>query len=204
MNPGEIIPAGSSIGFNEKPPPDWPSGREWKRRVWVKNDGDRAIQVGSHFHFYEANSGFAKDSDDPAEENQVGYSPEGLVILKSENGPPLTPAEKKSLIAGYRLDIPAGTAWRFEPDGTPEEVPLVGLSGKGTVWGLSTDGMLKKFRWIPAPATQGQSSNQAGPRPLGPVRRLFGLPGAALSRLLAGFRRGSKAPRPPGSTGGSA
>jgi urease subunit beta len=204
MNPGEIIPRGSPIGFNENPSPGWPSRRKWKRKVWVRNDGDRAIQVGSHFHFYEANSGFTKSADDPSTGNQVGCSPKGLVILSGENGPPLTSAEKKKLIAGYRLDIPAGTAWRFEPDGTPEEVPLVGLSGKGTVWGLSTDGTLRNFRWFPARPAQGQTANQARPLTQGPFRRLSGLPGAAWDRLSVWPRRRREFPRTPGSTGGGA
>jgi urease subunit beta len=68
----------------------------------VSNSGDRPIQVGSHYHFFETN---------PA--------------LKFER--------KKA--RGMRLDIPAGTAVRFEP-GQTREVTLVALAGKRTVYGF--------------------------------------------------------------------
>jgi urease subunit beta len=68
----------------------------------VSNTGDRPIQVGSHYHFFETN---------PA--------------LKFER--------KKA--RGMRLDIPAGTAVRFEP-GQAREVNLVALAGKRTVYGF--------------------------------------------------------------------
>jgi urease subunit beta len=68
----------------------------------VANAGDRPIQVGSHYHFFETN---------PA--------------LKFER--------KKT--RGMRLDIPAGTAVRFEP-GQSREVTLVALAGKRTVYGF--------------------------------------------------------------------
>ncbi len=69
----------------------------------VANTGDRPVQVGSHFHFYEANS--ALDFD-------------------------------RSAALGYRLNIPAGTAVRFEP-GIAREVELVALAGKREVYGLN-------------------------------------------------------------------
>jgi urease beta subunit len=138
MEPGEtIIPEDAScIDFNAEPEgwrQKWP-GREWTRTVRVRNEGDRAIQVGSHFHFYEANPGFREVPRPPA--GKVGFEPKGLVVLNNE----------RHLTLGYRLDIPAGTAWRFEPD-EECEVPLVSLSGDGTVWGLSTEGTLQKFKW---------------------------------------------------------
>jgi urease subunit beta len=68
----------------------------------VSNSGDRPIQVGSHYHFFETN---------PA--------------LKFE----------RAKSRGFRLDIPAGTAMRFEP-GQSREVHLVALSGKREVYGL--------------------------------------------------------------------
>ena len=75
----------------------------------VANSGDRPIQVGSHYHFFETN---------PA--------------LKFER--------KKA--RGMRLDIPAGTAVRFEP-GQTREVTLVALAGKRTVYGFRQDVMGK-------------------------------------------------------------
>ena len=69
----------------------------------VANSGDRPIQVGSHYHFFETN---------PA--------------LKFE----------RAKTRGYRLDIPAGTAVRFEP-GVAQHVSLVPLAGSREVHGLS-------------------------------------------------------------------
>ena len=69
----------------------------------VANKGDRPVQVGSHFHFYEANSALDFDRDSAL---------------------------------GYRLNIPAGTAVRFEP-GIAREVELVALAGKREVFGLN-------------------------------------------------------------------
>lgn len=148
MKPGEINATGGAISFNAEPN-DWQQnqpGRPWKRTVRVKNCGDRAIQVGSHFHFYEANSGFTKYPSDPVTNENVGYEPDGLVVLDG-NKKPVSLAEKERLTAGYRLDIPAGTAWRFEPGFTYDDVPLVALSGDGTVWGLSTEGTLNGYQW---------------------------------------------------------
>jgi len=69
----------------------------------VANTGDRPIQVGSHFHFFEVNA--ALDFD-------------------------------RSAARGFRLNIPAGTAVRFEP-GDEREVELVALAGSREVWGLN-------------------------------------------------------------------
>ena len=75
----------------------------------VANTGDRPIQVGSHYHFFETNQ-----------------------ALKFER--------KKA--RGMRLDIPAGTAVRFEP-GQRREVTLVALAGSRTVYGFRGDVMGK-------------------------------------------------------------
>ena len=72
-------------------------------RIIVSNKGDRPIQVGSHFHFFEVNE--ALDFDRP----------------KSR---------------GFRLNIAAGTAVRFEP-GDTKEVELVALAGTRQVFGLN-------------------------------------------------------------------
>ncbi|MFN5513232.1 MAG: urease subunit beta [Cyanobacteriota bacterium] len=86
MIPGEIITPQGEIELNP---------RRHVQILTVANSGDRPIQVGSHFHFYEVN---------PA--------------LQFE----------RELARGMRLDIPAGTATRFEP-GDTKEVQLVALAG---------------------------------------------------------------------------
>lgn len=91
---GEIITAPGDIELN--------AGRE-SITLNVKNTGDRAVQVGSHYHFFEANK--ALDFD-----------------------------RNKTL--GFRLDIPAGTAIRFEP-GTDADVTLVALAGTRRVFGFA-------------------------------------------------------------------
>jgi urease beta subunit len=73
-------------------------------QVTVANTGDWPIQVGSHFHFFEANKALAFD---------------------------------RSRAWGMRLDIPAGTAVRFEP-GDEKVVPLVALAGAREVHGLAS------------------------------------------------------------------
>jgi len=75
----------------------------------VANTGDRPIQVGSHYHFFETNPALRFD-------------------------------RKKA--RGMRLDIPAGTAVRFEP-GQTREVSLVALAGKRTIYGFRADVMGK-------------------------------------------------------------
>lgn len=94
MIPGEIITREGSLILNE--------GRETKT-IKVANTGDRPVQVGSHFHFYETNPGLDFD---------------------------------REAARGFRLDIPAGTAVRFEP-GQSREVNLVKYAGTGTVYGFN-------------------------------------------------------------------
>ena len=69
----------------------------------VANTGDRPIQVGSHYHFYEINEALAFD---------------------------------RKQARGFRLNIPAGTAVRFEP-GDTREVELVALAGRRAVYGFN-------------------------------------------------------------------
>lgn len=97
--PGEMLVADEPIIAN--------AGRS-TRTVTVTNTGDRPVQVGSHFHFMEANPALAFD---------------------------------REAAFGHRLNIPAGTAVRFEP-GETKTVPLVELGGSGRVIGLNglTDG----------------------------------------------------------------
>ena len=80
------------------------------RTVSVWNTGDRAIQVGSHFHFFEVNRALRFD---------------------------------REAAFGMRLDVPAGTAVRFEP-GDRKDVPLVAIGGTRRARGLNglTDGSL--------------------------------------------------------------
>lgn len=94
MIPGEMIFQDGDLELN--------AGRPTVR-LQVANTGDRPIQVGSHFHFYEVNE-----------------------ALKFER--------EQSL--GMRLDIPAGTAVRFEP-GDQREVVLVGFVGSRQVYGFN-------------------------------------------------------------------
>ena len=94
MIPGELFVEAGEIALNV--------GRE-RRAVAVANTGDRPVQVGSHYHFYETN---------PALEFE------------------------RERARGFRLDIPAGTAVRFEP-GDEREVELVALAGTREVWGLN-------------------------------------------------------------------
>lgn len=96
MIPGEILPAYGDIELN--------AGRPTVT-VLVANSGDRPIQVGSHYHFFETNLALHFDRD---------------------------------LSRGYRLDIPAGTAVRFEP-GQQREVQLVAFAGHRRVYGFRGD-----------------------------------------------------------------
>lgn len=93
MIPGEIIPAAGEIELNVGSP---------SITLLIANSGDRPIQVGSHYHFFETN---------PA--------------LQFE----------RERARGYRLDIPAGTAVRFEP-GQQREVRLIPLGGLRRVYGF--------------------------------------------------------------------
>ncbi|WP_133718860.1 urease subunit beta [Methylocaldum gracile] len=93
MIPGEIIVEDGEIELN--------AGRE-AITVVVANTGDRPIQVGSHYHFFETNPALRFDRD---------------------------------LARGYRLEIPAGAAVRFEP-GQTREVRLVPFAGKRRVYGF--------------------------------------------------------------------
>ncbi|MDY0883745.1 urease subunit gamma [Dongia soli] len=92
--PGEIIAAPGDIELN--------AGRRSITLV-AKNSGDRPIQIGSHYHFFEANR--ALDFD-------------------------------RAAAFGLHLDIPAGTAVRFEP-GEEKEVALVAFGGAGEILGLN-------------------------------------------------------------------
>ncbi|MEL6249538.1 MAG: urease subunit beta [Cyanobacteria bacterium J06648_16] len=94
MIPGELIAAEGALELN--------AGRP-VTELSVANTGDRPIQVGSHFHFFEVNPALTFDRD---------------------------------AARGQRLDIPAGTAIRFEP-GDEKTVRVVPLVGERQVYGLN-------------------------------------------------------------------
>lgn len=94
MLPGEVIVAAGDIELN--------AGRA-TAVVKVANTGDRPIQVGSHYHFYETNAALEFD---------------------------------RAVSRGFRLNIPAGTAVRFEP-GQTREVELVAYAGARAVYGFN-------------------------------------------------------------------
>lgn len=93
MIPGEVITQAGEIELN--------AGRD-TIEVEVANTGDRPIQVGSHYHFFETNPALSFERDKAR---------------------------------GFRLDIPAGTAVRFEP-GQSRTVKLVALTGDRAVYGF--------------------------------------------------------------------
>ena len=92
--PGELLPEEGELELN--------AGRP-VTTLTVANTGDRPVQVGSHFHFFEANAALSFDRD---------------------------------AARGLRLDIPAGTAIRFEP-GDSRDVQLVPLAGARRVFGFN-------------------------------------------------------------------
>jgi urease subunit beta len=92
--PGELLPEPGEIELN--------AGRP-VTTITVANTGDRPVQVGSHFHFFEANSALRFNRD---------------------------------AARGLRLDIPAGTAIRFEP-GDSRDVNLVPFAGARKVFGFN-------------------------------------------------------------------
>ena len=94
MIPGEIITAPGDVELN--------AGR-LRISLSVANTGDRPIQVGSHYHFYETNPALAFE---------------------------------REKTRGFRLDIPAGTAVRFEP-GQSRTVDLVAYAGTRVVYGFN-------------------------------------------------------------------
>ena len=93
MIPGEVFTPDGTIELNQGAA---------TVTLRVANTGDRPVQVGSHYHFFETNEGLHFDRDKAR---------------------------------GMRLDIPAGTAVRFEP-GQERDVTLVPLSGKREVYGF--------------------------------------------------------------------
>ena len=96
MIPGEMIVAKGEIELN--------AGRE-TISIEVANSGDRPIQIGSHYHFYETNSALLFD---------------------------------REKTKGYRLDIAAGTAVRFEP-GQTRTITLIEYAGDRKIYGFNAE-----------------------------------------------------------------
>lgn len=91
--PGELLPEPGTIQINVD---------RQRCCLTIANTGDRPVQVGSHYHFFETNQALQFD---------------------------------REAARGFRLDIPAGTAVRFEP-GQTRQVTLVRLAGSGEVYGF--------------------------------------------------------------------
>jgi len=94
MKPGEIITPEGDIELNQ--------GKE-TLTILVANTGDRPVQIGSHFHFFEVNTALTFE---------------------------------REATKGMRLDIPSGTAVRFEP-GDEKEVTLIPFAGSREIYGFN-------------------------------------------------------------------
>ena len=94
MKPGEIITKKGEIDLNKD---------SNKIKLKVSNSGDRPVQVGSHYHFFETNEHLLFDRD---------------------------------LAYGKRLNIPSGTAVRFEP-GQSKDVELIEIKGLKKIYGFN-------------------------------------------------------------------
>ncbi|WP_295543789.1 urease subunit beta [uncultured Thiohalocapsa sp.] len=122
MIPGEVLTAAGDIDLNVGRP---------VLTVAVANTGDRPIQVGSHYHFYETNA-----------------------ALSFEREP----------TRGHRLDIPAGTAVRFEP-GQRRTVDLVPYAGSRIVYGFNAKVMGPLDSGGDPPDTGADAAADAGDTP---------------------------------------
>lgn len=123
MIPGELMVAPGEIELN--------AGRA-TLRLTVANSGDRPIQVGSHYHFFETNAALRFD---------------------------------RERTRGYRLNIAAGTAVRFEP-GQRREVELVALAGDRIVYGFQARVMGR----LEARTAKQRTARKSTPRPSSPLK----------------------------------
>lgn len=98
MIPGEIFPATDPVSINQQ---------RGTVKIRVANTGDRPIQVGSHYHFFEVNSALSFE---------------------------------REKTRGFRLNIPAGTAVRFEP-GQSRAIELVEYAGLRAIYGFNAQVM---------------------------------------------------------------
>ena len=125
MIPGEVITQDGEITLN--------AGRD-AVTLAVANTGDRPVQIGSHYHFYETNEALAFDRaatrgrrlDIPAG-TAVRFEPGESKTVNLVAAPSRALDFDRAVAAGMRLDIPAGTAVRFEP-GQRRTVQLVATS----------------------------------------------------------------------------
>jgi len=127
MIPGELFVREGDIELNK--------GRR-TATLTVANAGDRPIQVGSHYHFFETNPALQFD---------------------------------RAKARGMRLNIPAGTAVRFEP-GQSRQVTLVALAGARTVYGFRQEVMGALDKAAPKAKTKSAQAKKAAGRPK-PARR---------------------------------
>lgn len=149
--PGAVATSGNPIVLND--------GRR-TIELQVANTGDRPIQVGSHYHFIEANRALQFD-------RRAAY--------------------------GMRLDIPAGTAVRFEP-GETRSVRLVAIGGRRTIHGGNA--------WASGPVTEGRDLQGAHGAPAGAERGRA--PASGRLRASASSRRSvSGGGTAPGGSGGA-
>ena len=94
MKPGEVITNNDKIDLNKDAK---------VTKIKISNSGDRPVQVGSHYHFFETNEYLVFD---------------------------------RELSYGKRLNIPSGTAVRFEP-GQSKDVELIEINGKKKIYGFN-------------------------------------------------------------------
>lgn len=124
MKPGEILTAADDVPLNP--------GRK-RVSVHVANTSDRAIQVGSHYHFAAVNPDLEINHGD------------------------------RTAVWGHRLDIPAGTAVRFEP-GRDREVSLVPIEGAARIPGLRVEYAGDLAGGHPGPVVPVYGEKGEGPR----------------------------------------
>jgi len=132
MIPGEMMVLDGELELN-------PGRRTVK--LTVANSGDRPIQVGSHFHFFETNEALSFD---------------------------------RAAARGFRLNIAAGTAVRFEP-GQQREVELVALAGDRIVYGFNS----KVMGPLDGPRRLGSAPRKLAPSPAKRARAGVGTSKAA-------------------------
>ena len=104
MKPGEVITKNEDIELN----------KDFKvTKIKISNSGDRPVQVGSHYHFFESNEHLVFD---------------------------------RKLAYGKRLNIPSGTAVRFEP-GQSKDVELIEINGLKKIYGFNKK-VMGKLYWL--------------------------------------------------------
>ena len=152
MIPGELLVAPGDIELNV--------GRKTVR-LTVANTGDRPIQVGSHFHFFEANEALRFD---------------------------------RAAARGFRLNIAAGTAVRFEP-GQERDIELVALAGDRIVYGFNGKVMGRLDASPPKGRLAARSIDRSPPSPSpkgGPSKNAAARKAPAKPKAAKAAKRGRK------------